>query len=164
LFCHTQQHTRDKQRGGGQDDPERAMAWLFLLLTAATCALDQGAKQLILARRPAGGWRLAGGRVRLGCVLTVGGPGLRGPAPRCLGVWLGLALSTALAARYAPPFQTAAAAAGLAIALGGATGNAMDRLRRGAVVDFIAVGRWPVFNLADAAIVLGAASACIFRA
>lgn len=40
--------------------------------------------------------------------------------------------------------------------LGGAVGNLLDRLRMGAVVDFVDVGvgglRWPVFNLADSAI------------
>jgi signal peptidase II len=44
---------------------------------------------------------------------------------------------------------------GLAAAVGGATGNLLDRLRRGAVIDFIAIGPWPVFNVADMAIVSG---------
>jgi signal peptidase II len=43
---------------------------------------------------------------------------------------------------------------------GGATGNAIDRLRFGKVVDFIDVHyagwHWPAFNLADAAITIGA--------
>ena len=47
------------------------------------------------------------------------------------------------------------AAAGLGMAIGGATGNVAERLARGTVVDFIAAGRWPVFNLADAAMVVG---------
>jgi signal peptidase II len=44
---------------------------------------------------------------------------------------------------------------GIGAALGGATGNVLDRLVRGAVVDFVAIGPWPVFNLADAALVAG---------
>jgi signal peptidase II len=47
------------------------------------------------------------------------------------------------------------ARAGIAIALGGATANLVDRLVRGRIVDFIAIGPWPVFNLADAGIVAG---------
>lgn len=43
----------------------------------------------------------------------------------------------------------------LALQLGGAFGNLLDRLRLGAVTDFIDVGPWPVFNLADASIVTG---------
>lgn len=50
---------------------------------------------------------------------------------------------------------------GLALVLGGALGNLADRLFRdpgvleGAVVDFVDVGAWPTFNLADAAITVG---------
>lgn len=43
----------------------------------------------------------------------------------------------------------------LGLQLGGAFGNLIDRLRLGAVTDFIDVSRWPVFNLADASIVTG---------
>ena len=39
--------------------------------------------------------------------------------------------------------------------LGGAIGNLVDRLRYGAVVDFIDVGPWPTFNVADSSIVVG---------
>ena len=43
----------------------------------------------------------------------------------------------------------------LGLQLGGAMGNLVDRVRLGYVVDFIDVGAWPVFNLADSAIVVG---------
>jgi signal peptidase II len=50
--------------------------------------------------------------------------------------------------------------AGLALVLGGALGNLVDRLRFGCVVDFLdfhAAGwHWPAFNVADSAITLGA--------
>ncbi|MEX0763339.1 MAG: signal peptidase II [Dehalococcoidia bacterium] len=39
--------------------------------------------------------------------------------------------------------------------LGGAFGNLFDRFRLGHVTDFINVGPWPVFNIADSAIVIG---------
>jgi signal peptidase II len=41
--------------------------------------------------------------------------------------------------------------------LGGAFGNLTDRLREGHVIDFIDVGPWPVFNIADSSIVVGIA-------
>jgi len=50
----------------------------------------------------------------------------------------------------------------LALILGGAIGNLLDRLARtpgflrGEVVDFVDVGRFPVFNVADSAITIGA--------
>jgi signal peptidase II len=40
---------------------------------------------------------------------------------------------------------------------GGALGNLADRLRAGAVIDYIAIGPWPPFNLADVAITVGVA-------
>jgi len=43
----------------------------------------------------------------------------------------------------------------LAMILGGALGNLIDRLRFGYVVDFLDFRVWPVFNVADCAIVLG---------
>jgi signal peptidase II len=45
----------------------------------------------------------------------------------------------------------------LGLQLGGALGNLLDRLRLGYVVDFIDFKIWPVFNLADSAIVIGVA-------
>jgi signal peptidase II len=42
-----------------------------------------------------------------------------------------------------------------ALLIGGALGNLADRVRDGAVTDFIDLPHWPTFNLADVAIVLG---------
>ena len=39
--------------------------------------------------------------------------------------------------------------------LGGALGNAIDRIREGAVIDFLKIPLWPAFNLADVAITVG---------
>jgi signal peptidase II len=44
---------------------------------------------------------------------------------------------------------------GLAVALGGAIGNLIDRVRLGFVVDFFNFFIWPIFNIADMAIVIG---------
>jgi signal peptidase II len=53
------------------------------------------------------------------------------------------------------------AAAGLALLLGGATGNVTDRIIHGAVTDFFEVWfgsyHYPAFNVADSAIAIGAA-------
>jgi len=52
-------------------------------------------------------------------------------------------------------------AAGLALLLGGATGNVTDRIVHGWVTDFFEVWlgsyHWPAFNVADSAITIGAA-------
>lgn len=44
---------------------------------------------------------------------------------------------------------------GLGLILGGAVGNWIDRVRVGAVIDFLDFKVWPVFNLADTAITVG---------
>jgi signal peptidase II len=43
----------------------------------------------------------------------------------------------------------------LTLQMAGAAGNLIDRLYRGYVTDFISVGRFPVFNVADSCITLG---------
>jgi signal peptidase II len=67
----------------------------------------------------------------------------------------GLIVATAF--RHRGPMS----AIGLGLVLGGALGNLADRIVRGSgvsgrVVDFIDLHVWPVFNLADSAIVVGA--------
>jgi len=44
----------------------------------------------------------------------------------------------------------------MALILGGAVGNLIDRLRFGYVIDFIDFHFWPVFNIADSCITIGA--------
>ncbi len=43
----------------------------------------------------------------------------------------------------------------LGLILGGAIGNLIDRLSRGYVTDFVDVGFWPTFNVADPAVTVG---------
>lgn len=50
----------------------------------------------------------------------------------------------------------------LAMQLGGAIGNLIDRILFGPVTDFIAVGAFPVFNIADASITVGVAILLLF--
>jgi len=61
-----------------------------------------------------------------------------------------------------PRVSSVAAAVGLGMVLGGALGNLTDRILHGPgvsgrVTDFIHLHLWPVFNVADSSIVLGAA-------
>ncbi len=39
--------------------------------------------------------------------------------------------------------------------LGGALGNIVDRIREGAVIDYLKLPHWPAFNVADASITVG---------
>ena len=45
----------------------------------------------------------------------------------------------------------------IGLLLGGAFGNLIDRLRMGMVTDFMDIGSWPIFNVADSSIVVGIA-------
>lgn len=45
----------------------------------------------------------------------------------------------------------------LGLLLGGAAGNLADRITLGEVTDFIDIGIWPVFNLADSSVMVGLA-------
>lgn len=46
---------------------------------------------------------------------------------------------------------------GFGLIMGGAFGNLVDRVTLGKVIDFIDFGIWPVFNIADSCITIGAA-------
>ncbi len=63
--------------------------------------------------------------------------------------------------RWLARAETPAVAAALGAVIGGAIGNVLDRLRFGAVVDFVDAHAWGwhwyVFNIADAGIVCGVA-------
>jgi len=54
------------------------------------------------------------------------------------------------------PRQQVVARIALALQLGGAAGNLVDRLLHGPVIDFVSVGKFAVFNVADSCITIGA--------
>jgi lipoprotein signal peptidase len=77
-------------------------------------------------------------------------------------VWVLVAIKLAIVAWLALWLRRTtlrAEAVGLGLLIGGALGNVLDRLRIGAVTDFVDAHyggwHWPTFNLADVAIVCG---------
>jgi signal peptidase II len=125
---------------------------VFPAVAAAVLVLDQWSKRVVL-RSPAAA-RVPGLRLTLNDRFGLA------PAPALIALWGFTAASVVLAVRSGP-FGVPLAEVGLAGALGGAAGNLLDRLRRGVVVDFVALWRWPPFNLADAAIVTGVGLALV---
>lgn len=105
--------------------------------------------------------RLDDAPVELGSAITLRlghNPGVAFGLGDQLPSWLLLALTSALTAGFALAALRGAfpspAAAGLVV--GGAVGNLVDRMIGGTVVDFLDIGSWPTFNLADVAITSGA--------
>jgi len=140
----------------------RAGRRLALPIGAAVIVVDQGTKQWALGR-------LSEGRV-IDLVWTLRfrltfNEGMAFGAGQGLGVAIGLlaAVIIALLIRQTARAMPRSQAAALGLILGGAAGNLIDRLLRderllrGAVVDFIDLQWFPVFNVADAAINVGAA-------
>ena len=75
------------------------------------------------------------------------------------GAWLA-ALSVAVVAGLAiyyvrVPRPTAVLTASLGLLGGGGVGNLIDRISLGYVIDFVAIGIWPKFNVADSAVTIG---------
>ena len=63
-----------------------------------------------------------------------------------------LIFGTFLVHRYFPYFLTRLNMAAFGLVIGGTLGNLIDRFRFGYITDFIDVGFWPVFNVADSAV------------
>ena len=134
----------------------RAGGWLRLLATVAVViGLDQLTKQLAVSALERG----ESANVFLGIDLTntrntgVAFGALRGSGT-LVAVLIGCAL-TALVAYFAVNAGRAWLWLPAGMLLGGALGNLIDRVREGAVIDFIDPMAWPAFNLADACIVVG---------
>ncbi len=139
-----------------------------LAIAVAVLGLDQLTKWWAVNRLTRGPFHVLGSlRLNLayntGTAFSIGRSQNLGPVIALLAiVVIGLFLLSGGSARRA----SGAVAAGLVI--GGAIGNLADRAFRGhggflsgAVVDFVDLQWWPVFNVADAAIVVGAGFAVV---
>lgn len=124
--------------------------------------LDRCTKMLVTSRLAAGQSAVIASWLRIRPVANARLWWLPHPPRFLLLVWAGLFGGLSLLVWQGYFFQHRAAQLGLGMALGGAAGNVFDQLRHGAVLDFLDLGWWPVFNLADVAITLGIAMALWF--
>lgn len=141
---------------------------LFLLTAALVLALDQVSKLWIRANLIPGQSLPAEGALRL--TYTDNPGGLLGLlVPSSLAPLLAFAiilLAFLLYQRHLRRLSISARIGG-AMLIAGGTGNLIDRLYRGNVTDFIDVRlgtilQWPTFNLADVAILAGAALLALY--
>jgi signal peptidase II len=140
-------------------------SWPWFAASAAIVLADQLTKWLVLARFAPGERIELTGFFNLVLVFNKGAafslfadaPGWQ--TPLLVAFALGAAVIVSVLLVRSPGRRTFCA--GLALILGGAVGNVIDRLRFGHVVDFLdlhAAGwHWPAFNVADSAITVGAA-------
>jgi signal peptidase II len=128
------------------------------MVAAAIVALDQAAKALVERALPIGdSIAVVPGVFSLTHVENTGiAFGLAGHLP--LLVPAAIALTFLFLLFYNKPDWTRLPMIRPALALlaGGALGNLVDRIRLGAVIDYLDVRVWPVFNLADVAVTVGA--------
>ncbi|WP_319444934.1 MULTISPECIES: signal peptidase II [unclassified Mycobacterium] len=151
-----------KTDDSAESQPRRRL-WLLVSIAVTVLVLDVVTKALAvklltpnqpvsiigdtvtwtLVRNPGAAFSLAAGYTLVLTVIATGVVvGIVWMAPRLVSPWWAL---------------------GLGMILGGALGNLMDRFFRGPaplqghVIDFVSIGWWPVFNVADPAVVGGAA-------
>lgn len=126
---------------------------------AAVVALDQATKAAVRASMEVGeAWPAGDWPVRIRYVTNTGAAfGILEDQT----LFLMLMALVGLAAIYLyyryPPFDHLIVPAAIGMMLGGALGNLIDRVRLGRVTDFIDLGWWPAFNVADSSITVGIA-------
>lgn len=141
--------------------PRRLVYVTTLGVAAIWLLLDQATKVLALAHLPTAG--AVGAELGPIDLRIVRNPGGAFGIPGFPGLFLIVTLLVILlVVRALPRTDRLSLAAVYGLVSGGALGNVTDRLTRepgfpsGHVVDFIDLGWWPVFNVADVGIVVGA--------
>ena len=136
---------------------------LALALALSVLFVDQVLKRLVESSMRFGeSIPLIPGALHLTYVTNEGGAfGILAGRGDVLLVASGLALALVFWMLLGGP-PTRVLALGCGLILGGAVGNLFDRLSAGEVTDYVDLRVWPVFNAADTAIVLGAATLLLF--
>ena len=134
---------------------------VFFLTALLIVAADQLSKMWIMGSLPVGQSLPVAGLLRLTHIHNTGGAfGLfQGQSflltiVACVGVVIILVYALIVYRRF-PFSNNMLGKFALGLVLGGTIGNLIDRLRVGYVTDFIDVGFWPTFNIADSSVVVG---------
>ena len=143
--------------------PKRSFRLAMLAIAITVGIIDQITKIIVLARlEPGVAYPIIGDWFRFFLIFNSGAAFSFGHGMTWIFTLIQLGYIIAIAF-YAPRIRTLATAVSLALVAGGALGNLIDRLFRapaffvGHVVDFISVGSFAIFNVADSAITVGVA-------
>jgi signal peptidase II len=167
----------DKQPQGTTDVPGEPMVGtphrrmrILVAVAVAVLALDIATKSIIVATlSPTHAVRLLGGFLHLRQDRNPGAAFSFAPGLTILFSLIAITVIVVIL-RSSRRIRSVPWAITLGLLLGGATGNLVDRifrapgLFRGWVVDWIQIPHWPVFNLADSAIVCGGILAVLLSA
>jgi len=144
--------------------------WALVFIAVAVLALDIASKVTVVAtlsgKQPI---RLLGGFLKLRVDRNPGAAFSFAPSLTILFSLIAITVIVVIL-RSSRRIRSLPWAVTLGLLLGGATGNLIDRIFRspgafrGWVVDWIQVPHWPVFNLADSAIVCGGILAVLLSA
>ncbi|MCJ7439340.1 MAG: signal peptidase II [Acidimicrobiia bacterium] len=151
----------DADRRGPAHSDQRRRALLVVVIVVAVVLFDQLTKTWAVASLADGPVSIIGTDVELALSRNTGGAFslFQGMTPVLAVLAIVLVVFLVRAARRT---ERIVAVLALALVLGGAIGNLGDRVfrspgfLRGAVVDFVRVGTFPTFNVADSAITVGA--------
>lgn len=138
-------------------DTHARQARLFATVAIAAIVADQATKAIIRGWLAEGEtWPAGFELIRLSHVENTGAAfGILQGAGPLLVVASIVGVVVVLALLYTAPTGDRLYTAALALVLGGAVGNLIDRVLRGEVTDFIDPTHYPAFNLADSSIVVG---------
>jgi len=130
--------------------------WVFYLIVGAVFIFDQISKEFIRLWMPLGDSWPSTGLLRIVHGTNTGSAfGLFAGFTNLLILASILGIAAVLYYFYRQGNNAIALRISLGLIVGGALGNLFDRVVFGKVVDFISVGWWPSFNIADSAISVG---------
>jgi len=148
-------HMATRGRGAWLPDRLRKDA-VFFLIAAAVVVLDQLTKYAVRSGLSLGESFPEDGFFRITYVTNTGAAfGVLKGQTAFLIITTFFGLAAILLYYIYPPLEHGILRIALGLQLGGAIGNLTDRVRLGRVTDFIDVGAWPAFNVADSSIVVG---------
>ncbi|MFJ6097363.1 signal peptidase II [Williamsia muralis] len=144
-------------------NPTRPRMWLILLVVAVTVLVADLITKIVAVAliEPGDPVEIVGDTVTFKLVRNSGAAFSMATGYTWILTLIALAVVAGII-RYSHRLGSIWWAFGLGLVLGGALGNLIDRIfrapgpLRGHVVDFMSVGWWPVFNVADSAVVCGA--------